>query len=100
VTPELPLGPHPWGLFALAPGLLLGPQPCNPFALVANPKLGLQQVPDPKMHMLFFHHYNPAMKPTLTTWENVQSQQKHINYVEVSNTMGQQNPNSINTQAP
>jgi hypothetical protein len=32
VTHGLPLGPHPYGLFALALGLPFDSQPCNPFA--------------------------------------------------------------------
>ncbi len=51
MIPRLPLGPHPCGLFALAPGLPLGSQPCNPFALVANPNCD-------NYHCLFFFLYS------------------------------------------
>ncbi len=38
MTPELLLGPHPCGLFALIPRLPFALQPCNPFSLGREPK--------------------------------------------------------------
>ncbi len=68
VTFELPLGLHPYGLFALTPGLPLDPHPCGLFALNPSPPLGphpyglFALVASPKLRL---RHLQPAQLETI-----------------------------------